>query len=207
MTSMSRRMIINAVPSVEQIVRNDLSAVIANEIDVSALLGNGTSNSPTGIVNTTGVRSQSFAAGASWEKVLEMIAEVQHENVLGPFGWAMNAYAVKRFRGTVKHATAGVGYIMESPTELAGYPVGVTSNLPGNSLPNSPTEVGTVIGGAFEHLLVCNWTSGIDILANPFETTAFAKGRVIVRAMKDVNVAVRHTGAFIYSNDVPLEAA
>ena len=40
-------------------------------------------------------------------------------------------------------------------------------------------------------LLVGYW-SGLDLLVNPYETTAYQKGRVLVRVMRDVDVAVRH---------------
>jgi hypothetical protein len=40
---------------------------------------------------------------------------------------------------------------------------------------------------------------------NPYETTAYAKGRVMVRAMRDVDVAVRHAAAFAFADDLPVE--
>src|SRR5262249_9593661 len=45
-TSYSRRTLINAVPAIEEIVRNDLTRVIAQEIDFQALFGDGTGNKP-----------------------------------------------------------------------------------------------------------------------------------------------------------------
>jgi hypothetical protein len=49
--------------------------------------------------------------------------------------------------------------------------------------------------------LIGAWT-GIDLLANPFEGTAYLKGRVLLRAMKDVDVQVRHPESFVFQDDV-----
>jgi hypothetical protein len=63
---------------------------------------------------------------------------------------------------------------------------------------------GTVIFGAWSQLLIGYW-SGLDILVNPYETTAYARGRVLVRAMRDVDVAVRHAESFAYTDNMPVE--
>ena len=47
-TCYSRRTLINAVPSIEEIVRRDLTAVIAEAIDYQALFGTGTGNTAVG---------------------------------------------------------------------------------------------------------------------------------------------------------------
>jgi HK97 family phage major capsid protein len=213
MTSFSRRTLINAVPSVEDLVRRDLAAVIANEIDIQAMTGDGSSNTPTGITNSGASEIDLSSADHMWEQILEFIATVQHANAMGSnLGWALNSWAVKRLRAaprfdvTAGNPTCG-GYVMESPTEMAGYPAGVTSALPGVA-GASPEDKALVIFGEWSSLIIGYW-SGTDILVNPYESTAYAKGRVLVRAMRDVNVAVRHVEAFAFSDnldtDIPQE--
>ena len=41
--------------------------------------------------------------------------------------------------------------------------------------------------------------SGVDILVNPYESTAYMRGRVLMRVMRDVDVAVRHGESFAYA--------
>src|SRR5262245_32645241 len=60
-SSYTRKLLINAVPSIENIVRNDLAAVIANAIDYAALFGNGNSNVPSGVVDQSGVNEVSLS--------------------------------------------------------------------------------------------------------------------------------------------------
>lgn len=196
MTSFSRRTLINAVPSIEQLVRRDLAATIASAIDYQALMGDGTGNTPTGIANTSGVATPSLA-GPTWAQVLGVIASIQNEDAdLGNLGWALNPSAVALLRGTVKATGEGAGFLMDQPGNLAGYPAAATTAIPSASGP-----VTSVFFGAWSQLLIGYW-SGTDILVNPYETTAYAKGRVMVRAMRDVDVAVRHAEAFAVADDL-----
>jgi HK97 family phage major capsid protein len=199
--SYTRRLLINSVPSIENIVRNDLAAIVANAIDAAALAGTGMSNQPTGVIAQSDVAEVTLAS-LTWEKMLEFVSTVQHADAdMGNLGWALNAHAVKKLRSTTRVADEGAaGFIMESPTALAGYPVAVTSALPGD--PNSsPAEAATVIFGAWSQLLVGYW-SGTDILVNPYESTAYQKGRVLVRVMRDCDIAVRHGQSFAYADDL-----
>lgn len=205
-TSYSRRTLINAVPSIEMIVRRDLAAVVANAIDLKAMTGDGSGNTPTGITNAADVHSLTLAT-PSWAEVLEFIARIEHSDAdIGALGWALNPHAVKKLRGTLKvSGDAGAGYLMNEPGNLAGYAAARTSALLGTP-GESPVEAATVIFGAWSQLLVGYW-SGVDILANPYESAAYARGRVLIRAMRDVDVAVRHGESFAFANDLSVEAA
>lgn len=198
-TSYSRRTLINALPAIENLVRSDLSAVIASAIDQKALLGDGTGNTPTGVANATGVNSGSLST-PTWAQVLAMISAVQGRNAdLGTFAWAMAPDAVAKLRSTVRVATTDSVMLMESQNTLAGYPVAVSTVLTTGDSPDKST----VLVGVWNQLLVGYW-SGTDVLVNPFETTAYLKGRVLVRAMRDVDVAVRHGESFAKAVDLPI---
>jgi HK97 family phage major capsid protein len=104
-TSYSRRTLINAQPSIETIVRNDLAAVIAREIDLNALMGDGSFNRPVGVRNTPGVAHLSMA-GPTWAQTLAMIASLQSNDAdLGNMGWALHPASVAKLRSTVRVAT------------------------------------------------------------------------------------------------------
>jgi HK97 family phage major capsid protein len=204
MTSYSRRTLISASPSIEMIVRNDLTAIIARAIDIAALTGPGTGNMPRGITATPGVTEIALAGAASWEEVLSFVAAVESNDALtGSLGWALNPFVVKKLRATPKVASTDSVMLMEEPGSLAGYPAVVTSALAGDT---SPPVAGTVIFGAFDALLVGYWT-GIDLLVNPYSDTAYARGRVMVRAMRDCDVQVRHPQSFAFADDMTVVAA
>lgn len=198
-TSYSRRTLINAVPSVEQIVRNDLASVVARAVDFQAMTGDGSGNTPVGVINATGAHNLTLA-GPSWAEVLDFIASIQSEDAdIGTLGWAMHPQAVKVFRSTLRESgDAASGYLMEQPGAMAGYAAATSTAVP---VASGTPDTSTVIFGAWSQLLVGRW-SGIDLLVNPYESAAYSRGRVLVRAMQDVDVAVRHGEAFAFAADL-----
>jgi hypothetical protein len=50
-------------------------------------------------------------------------------------------------------------------------------------------------------LLIGLW-SALDVLVNPFESTAYAKGNVMVRAMATADIALRNPTAFVKATGV-----
>lgn len=198
-TSYSRRTLINAAPSIEQLVRNDLASVVANAIDLAAMTGDGTGNTPTGVINHPDANELTLAT-PSWAELLDFIATVQGANAdIGSMGWAMNPKAVKTFRQTLKvSGDAGAGYLMSEPGTLAGYAAAPTNALPTAS---GTPDTTTAIFGAWSQLMIGYW-SGTDILVNPYESTAYSKGRVLMRVMRDVDVALRHGESFAFASDL-----
>jgi len=205
MTSYSRRTLINAAPSIEQLVRNDLASTVANAIDLQALTGDGTGNTPTGVINHTDAAELTLAgtdAGDRWAEILDFIATVQTANAdLGTMGWTMNPKAVAKLRSTAK-VTSGDGtvasYVMEQPGNLAGYTAVPTAAMPTAS---GTPDTTTVIFGAWSQLMIGYW-SGTDVLVNPYESTAYSRGRVLMRVMRDVDVAIRHGESFAFASDL-----
>ena len=204
MTSYSRRTLLNSSPSIEQIVRNDLANVIASAIDEKAIAGDGSGNTPTGILNTAGIGSVAMGTNGgapTWDAILALIAELETDNVEGS-AFLGNSKFVKKARGSVKVASTDSVMLMEGARELAGYPLAVTNAVPSNLTKGTTNGTASaLIFGKFSDLLIGYW-SGVDILLNPYETTAYAKGRVLVRAMRDVDVAVRHPESFAAIKDI-----
>jgi len=198
-TSFSRRAMLNAVPSVEALVRRDLAAVVANAIDLQAMTGDGSGNTPTGITNESNVANPSLAT-PSWAAVLAFISEIQGDDAdIGSMGWALSPAAVKKLRTTNKvSGEPEHGFIMPEPGNLAGYTAATTTAL----APAGSPSTATVIFGAWSQLLIGYW-SGLDVLVNPYESTAYHRGRVLVRAMRDVDVGVRHGESFAYADNLP----
>lgn len=204
-TSFSRRTLINARPDVESLIRSDLAAVVARAVDYAAILGTGLSNVPKGVVHTTGVHELSLST-PTWAQVAEFAATIEGDDAdIGRMGWAMTPKAKKVFRITPKMASdAGAGFLMEGG-QMDGYQVATTTSMPNLSEDSPPADDSTVIFGAWSQLLIGMW-SGIDLLPNPYETTAYAKGRILIRAMQDVDVAVRHAESFAFATDLDVGA-
>lgn len=202
----SRNMLLQSSPDIETLLRNDFAAALAVALDAAALQGGG-SNQPSGIIDRlTDASAMGSIAGASWAEVLAFIANVELANAaMGRLGWALNPNAVKRFRSTTKVSygspvvnDAGAGFVMDTPNELAGYAAASTTSMPGSGSPAG----GSAIFGDWSSLLIGYW-SGVDILANPYESTAYSKGNVQVRGLLTADVAVRHIESFQAATDIP----
>jgi HK97 family phage major capsid protein len=200
-SSYSRRTLINASPGIEQIVRNDLAAVLASAIDREALLGDGASNRPTGVLNATGVHSLTLA-GPTWAQVLAFAGAIQTADAdVGGLAWVSNPTAVVKLRSTLVAASTDSRMIMTDPDNLAGYRFLTTTAIPDIGSPGTDT----VLFGAWSQLLVAYW-SGVDLLTNPYEPDSFSRGRVAIRVMRDCDVAVRHGRSFAKATDLPAVA-
>lgn len=202
----SRNMLIQSSPDIETLLRNDMAASLAVAVDGAALNGGG-ANQPSGVIDRL---SDASALGtlsdASWEQVLAMIAGIEIANAAtGRLGWAVNPNAVKKFRTTPKVVYgsppdfAANGFVMDAPDNLAGYAAASTTSLPHGG---SPAGLGAAVFGDWSSLLI-GYFSGVDILANPYETTAYSKGNVQVRSILSVDCAVRNLVSFAAAVDVP----
>ena len=195
----SRRMLINAVPAVEQLVRSDLARQLATAIDHAAINADGTGNMPTGVLSTSGIGSVAMGTDGgvpTWEKVLDLINELATDNALmGNLGFLTNNDVVKKMRGTVRVASTDSRFIMDNPSELAGYTLAQSTQVPNNGTKGSGTDLSTLIFGNWSDLLIGYW-SAVDILVNPYHSDVYSKGGVKINALQDCDIAVRHPESF-----------
>lgn len=183
---LSRQLIQQSDPSIERLVREDISHAIAAEIDRAIVAGSGLLGQPTGIVNLAGVQTAT-ALPADWQDVLAMEQQLHALNI-NPTGWYTTPGVLSTLRGTLKEAGLP-GYISEG---------GNIGNLPAHSSNAAPAA--TAILGDWSQVLLGQW-GGVEILANAFAEGPYRRGAVLVRAMMTCDVAVRHEEAFVVAPD------
>lgn len=194
LSEMSRQLIQQSDPTIESLLRDDMSFQIAQAID-SALIQGGGSNEPDGIIATLGTANGTLA-GPTWAQVLAIIEDVETANALGNHAWLTNPSAKAKLRDTLKvSGDAGAGFLMENG-QLGGYAVHTTNQVPSDSGGNF------AIFGDWSQVLLGVW-SELDILVNPYSETAYSKGNVMIRAMATCDIAIRHEEAFVWADDVP----
>jgi len=181
-TEMSRQLIQQSSPAIEDLVRQDLSWAIAHAVDAAIIAGTGTGGQPLGLINRTGV--QEAALPATWADVLAIEQLLAAVNV-SPTGWYTSPAVMTALRGILKAPTAGSEYIATA---------GRIGELPAASSNAAPVD--TAILGDWTQVLLGQW-GAVEILVNPFAETPYRRGGVLVRAMSTVDVAVRHEQAFV----------
>jgi HK97 family phage major capsid protein len=205
LVQITRRLMQQSDPTVETFIRNDLLNVLSVAVDTAALWGTGLSGQPTGIANTSGVGSVSMGdtvGGApTWAKMLEFWSAVEAANLEGAY-WITNPKVVAKLMATAKVSSTDSVMIMQDISNLLGYPV-----LRTNSIPSTLAEGGSgnvlsgCIFGDFSQVLIGEW-SVIELSTSDSHSTNFTSGIMAVRAMTDIDIAVRYPGAFAVSKDI-----
>jgi len=192
---MSRQLLQQSSPSIEQLVRDDLSAMLAQAID-SALIKGGGTNEPKGVLATTGVQTASLST-LSWANVLAMLQKLDLVNA-GAANFVGSTKVKAKLQGTLK-ASGIAGYLMEGG-KVADLPAHFSNQVPEKT--GSP-NTGRLIAGDWSQVMLGIW-SEVDLMINPYESTAYSKGNVLVRAMSTVDIAVRHPEAFVFAEDIAI---
>jgi len=200
LTEISRQMLMQRSPDVEQLVKSDFAAILAQAVDIAAINGAGSaSDQPLGIFQRTDLNEVDVSAGWTWAKVLEFIEALEVDNVAGG-QWLTRPEVVKTFRSTPKETgifvaegdptAVSADYLMDGPNSLAGYPLIATKNTPENQ----------ICFGRWSDLIL-GFFGPMDLLANPFASGVYEKGNIQVRAMLSVDCTVRHPESFCIAGD------
>ncbi len=196
LSEFSRNLMLQSDPTVENFVRSDFTAKLGAAVDAGVLNGSGAGAEPQGIIGATGVSTLAATTTPTYPEILTAVENVAIANGLsGSLGWALHPGVVRLLRSTLKESgDAGAGYLMETPTQLAGYQAQISTNLPADG---GGGDDSTAIFGDFSSIIVAMWgDGGIDLLVNPYESTAYSKGNVQVRAFMSVDVLIRNPAKF-----------
>jgi HK97 family phage major capsid protein/HK97 family phage prohead protease len=187
-TDYSRKLMIQSSIDVENMVRGDLAAVLALEIDRAGLYGLGSSNEPEGLKLVSGINTEDFgAATPTFAEIVSMESKIAADNAdVGSMKYIFNA----SMRGALKTAV-----------KVSSYPVFL---LEGGLVNGYSHEVsnqiasGDIFFGVWNQLILGLW-SGLDLTVDPY--THSTSGTVRVVALQDVDFAVRHPEAFCRGNN------
>jgi HK97 family phage major capsid protein len=196
----SRRMMIQASPDVENLVRLDMAESVALGMDTSIGYGTGSNGQPLGIINTSGIGSVTLGGGSSkvfpanvgggthdcgdWADYVDLETALAANNLdAGSMRYIMNSVVKGALKQTLRASAAGSDYIMTDAGEVNGYPVIVSNQMQTND----------VLFGNYSDCVVGMW-SGLDVVIDPY--TQSASGQVILTVHQDFDVAVRRPQSF-----------
>jgi HK97 family phage major capsid protein len=190
----TRNMLLQSTPDIEMLIREDMAAVLARAVDLAVIKGGDDANTPDGVMATV---EPTTPATATWAHILGLIEQVELSNAQGT-AW-LGHPSTRRLLRTVLRNPSGTDatFIMQDPNTLADYPfVGSTLVPAGASGPEYP-----LIFGAWSDIIVGYWST-LDVLVNPYESTAYSKGNVQIRSMLTADIAFRHTESFAWVEDL-----
>ncbi len=199
-TTISRLLMLESDPSIEQIVRDDLVSAIASKIQDVAIEGGG-SNEPTGITQTSGIGSVAIGTNGgapTWASVTSLIKEIEIDNAVineSTVGFLTNPKVKSKLANTAKVGSSDSVMILNEPfNTLYGYPIKFTSDVPSNLTKGSTSgSCSAMIAGDFSQLLMGSWGNSPDVLVDPYGNN---DGAVKIIVFSEIDMAVRHAQSF-----------
>lgn len=209
-TDFTRRMLLQATPDIESIVRADLAGIIGVEMDRVAIAGSGLSNEPLGILNASGIGSVAIGTNGgaiTWTHVLQLEEAIANSNAdEGALAYMTNNKARRALKGTTKvSGDAGAGFIWSDEARdaagygtLNGYRSAASNNVPSNLTKGTGTNLSAMIFGNWADVLIGQW-GGLDILVDKITNGTSGGTRVI--ALLDMDIALRREASFAAIKD------
>jgi HK97 family phage major capsid protein len=193
----SRKLLVQSLPGIEQLARQDIMRQLALAIDLAAINGSGASNQPRGILNVTGIGSVALGtngAAPTYSAVSSLVKEVATDNALmGNVAFMGNSAVSHKLRTTAKVSSTDSVMIQEEPDKLLGYKYGETNQVPSDLTKGSGTDLSALIIGNMSDLLIGEW-GVIEVIVDPY--TEADTGNVRIAAHGFVDIAVRHAQSF-----------
>jgi HK97 family phage major capsid protein len=205
-TVLSRQLILQSSPDIEEFVKNDLSTAIGVAVDNAALNGTGTAPQPLGIlhypVNASGSYTYAsrsanvtFGGPATWASVLAFEKTLEQGLIQndGTFGYATDVTVRDKWQQALK--VAGYpSFLWENSGDDATFGrVNGRRAISSNQLP-----AGQVVFGKWSEMLICTWV-GVELMTDPFSLATQAEVRV--RASLLADIGFRYALAFCASAD------
>jgi HK97 family phage major capsid protein len=213
----SKQLMVQSSPDIENIMRRELRQAIENAVDQKGINGDGTGNTPTGILNASSVNVIPIGTNGGaieWLDVLKLPREVAVDNAdLGRMRFLTTPELRAELQATEK-ATGTAQFIWQDMTmpmdgqvvnvgSVNGYQAMVSTNVPNDLTKGTGTDLNALIFGHFPALYMANW-GGLDIVVDPYSAANQAKVRIVVNSWWDIGL--RHDEHFAVIKDATVTA-
>jgi len=207
--TMSRLLMLESVPAIEQIVQDDLLRSIADKIEYYAINGSGSSGQPTGIltdgnVNNLDISTGTDVAALTWADITDLVKLVEEDNGVvnaATLGFLTNPKVKAKMANTVKVATTDSVMLLNDPwNAIYGYKAEFTNNVPSDLDPgDGGSDASAMIFGDFSQLMV-GLFGAPSIIVDPYSGSK--SGDVQISVMQEVDVALRNAISFAKTDEI-----
>jgi HK97 family phage major capsid protein len=200
-----RSSLIYSVPAMEGVVRSDISIALTDAINTALIASTGVSNDPIGIVPTLQTASRDFtgelAASPTLKKLLDFSdthIESYAENG-NKRAWLGHPKTFDTYR-TTPAWTGSLGLAIMSGSTIEDDPV-VESHrcvFGSGSTPSEPF----IAYGDWAEVFWITYGPGLDLLPNPYESSVYLAGGILLRGLMDLDIAYRDVKRLAMASDV-----
>ena len=184
-TEVSHKLILQSSVDMENYLRTLMSESIANKLDQAVIHGSGASNQPTGMLNATGINTETYSSAIAYADLANALSKLASDSIpLSGLSWVVHPdqYATLQVKdkGTDTGQfllETGVSNDINQVGTMLGYPVFVSEHVP----------TGEVLLARGQHSAL-GFFGGLELDVNPYQD--FQKGSIGIRAIQDFDFQV-----------------
>lgn len=198
-----------SLPSLDEIVEQDLGEELALGVDLAGLRGLGAASEPLGVRFSPGVSLRTIGGTqvptvSNMQTLVQLLNEANAPN--RNRGWIMTPRTLKTIQDIVDASgrpilAPGFDPSPGNVQTILTLPFWTTTQIP-NNLGGGSDESELYLGD-WSELLIGEW-GAMEILASNVAGSAFASDQTFVRAILYTDIAVRHGASFAIYTDVQL---
>jgi HK97 family phage major capsid protein len=183
----TRRLLIQSNPAIDNLVTMDLMAQMALKINYLALYGSGTNGQPLGIFNTPNIGTVD-GQNINWPGILEFGSDIGTANVSGTLSWLCNSVTKSLLMSREKSPGYPV-YLMNDNGSMAGSESQISEQMAAGDLAQVKTD----------EIVVAEF--GImEIVAD--RNSLSKSGGLRIACYHSVDSALKHPGAVSFADQV-----
>lgn len=205
-TDITRQQAKRASFSMEKLVVDDLTDILALGIDYACLNGDGTTEPFIGVLQDSNTNLVVAGDGTNGQyltrtKCLDFEKEIYVDNAMfDPAVFVTGPKQRSRLKSTdVAYTTDGTNdpatgqWLWKDDDTLIGYKTLTTNQVP-EALTVGTATCSAIILGAWKHMLIGFWGGAVEFIVDPY--TKAKSGQVVITAMADMGMALRYALAF-----------
>lgn len=185
-TEVSHKLVLQSSVDMDNYLRNLMSESIANKLDLAVIHGSGSSNQPTGMLNTTGINTETYSSAIAYADLANALSTLASDGIpLNAISWVVNPAEFATLQVKDKGTDTGQ-FLLETESNpndinqvgtMLGYPCYVSDSVP----------AGEVLLCRGQHSAL-GFFGGLELDVNPFQD--FQKGAIGIRAIQDFDFQV-----------------
>ncbi len=201
-TVLSREILIQSSPDIENLTRADMAMAMALGLDLAAINGTGSGNEPEGLLTQAGVTDIELGTNGgplTWLRAVQMIGAVRRNNAHNLPGQGFLGTATAWEHAMTQTKDAGSGRFILENDQIAGRRFETSEQLPSDLTKGSGTGLTALIYGAWSDLLIGEF-GNLDMYVD--SSSIIAQGAIRLTMIMSADVAVRHAESFSRINDL-----